>query len=79
VDFISEYDTDGNGAGVWSWDSTPQIADAWYEDKTWMDDFVFDEAIYVDTSDTQWEELWQSSSPTTEPSRHGEDTEDAQH
>ena len=79
VDFISEYDADSNGAGVWNWDSTPQIADEWYENEKWMDDFASNEAIYEETSDKQWEELWQSSSPITEPSRQGDDTEDAQH
>ena len=79
VDFISEYDADSNGAGVWSWDWTPQIADEWYEDEKWMDDFASNEAIYEETSDKQWEELWQSSSPITEPSRQGDDTEDARH
>jgi hypothetical protein len=44
-----------------------------------MDDFASTEAIYEETSDKQWEELWQSSSPITEPRRQGDGTEDARH
>jgi hypothetical protein len=44
-----------------------------------MDDFASNEAIYQETSDKQWEELWQSSSPITEPRRQGDGTEDARH